>query len=99
MFVPHIPTAVTIVLAGVAGLACGVFGASSTKRKPSVVSTLYGELIDIKVDEQTGLSVITVKDNKGQFCYGMSRLSVSELENLYSGKGYVQIPIIPQTKD
>lgn len=63
-----------------------------------MIDTLYGEVIDITRDEETGLSCITVKNNKGQTETGVSKLTVQELEALYSGKGYIQIPVTPMTK-
>lgn len=89
---------ILLLLVLIAATVCLVFGYMAGKKRSRTIDTLYGEVIDIRTDVVSGLSVITVKDNKNQTCYGMSKMSVHELEILYMGKGYVQIPIIPQTK-
>ena len=58
------------------------------------ISTLYGEVEDIVMDSTNGLSRITVVDTKGKVVYGFSKLSVKELEMLYTGKGNIEIPVL-----
>lgn len=60
------------------------------------VENLYGEVIGIAFDKNSGMSKITVKDNKGKIRHGFSTVSVNQLNTLYSGKGYVQIPVISE---
>lgn len=59
---------------------------------------LYGEVIDVIRDEDTGLSRIIMKNNKGGIIYGLSSCSVEELSTLYIGKGFVQVPLIKERK-
>lgn len=58
------------------------------------MGVISGEVMTIEFCEDTGLSKITVRDTKGKINYGFSKISVKELNMLYAGKGYVQIPII-----
>lgn len=69
------------------------------------MGVLEGEVVDIIRDNEKclmvcpdGCSRITVVDRKGNIRYGYSRLSVKELEMLYLGKGYVQVPVITEKK-
>lgn len=60
------------------------------------MTTMYGEVVGITADEKNGLSRITMKDTKGKIRYGFSNISVQELNMLYFGKGYVQIPVVTE---
>lgn len=60
------------------------------------VENLYGEVIGIAFDKDSGLSKIAVKDSKGKTRYGFSTVSIDQLNTLYAGKGYVQIPVISE---
>lgn len=59
---------------------------------------LCGEVIDVAFDKNTGLSRIEVRDASGTSQFGFSRVPAKQLEMLYAGKGYVQIPIIKDRK-
>lgn len=64
------------------------------KEKAVSIGMLSGEVIDIYEDNDTGLSVIAVRDKDGITQYGFSKLPAKDLEMLYSGKGCVQVPVM-----
>lgn len=59
---------------------------------------LQGIVTDISIDPETGLTKISVKDGKGHIRYGFSTISPADLEHIYMGKGWTQVPIIKQGK-
>lgn len=63
--------------------------------EPCTMGMLSGEVVEIRLDEETGLTRITAKDG-GRLSYGFSSLAPEELEPLYMGKGWVQLPVIRQ---
>lgn len=84
---------IIFILAGIAGIAVIAFIVAKRKKASNSATTIYGEVIDIFKDE-SGLACITVKDHKKNVMTGVSNLSVNELELLYKGKGFVQVPVI-----
>lgn len=61
---------------------------------PHKMCVLYGEVIDITEHKESGMSRIEVRDKNGITQYGFSSVSVKRLEALYSGRGYVQVPVM-----
>lgn len=57
---------------------------------------LCGTVTQIVANNDTGRSKIYVRDTKGKVWYGYSSIPSSQLEHLYMGKGYVQVPILMQ---
>lgn len=92
--------------AAVFGMICGIvkYSKKQDAKLPDIKDTeivnnmenLYGEVIGIAFDKNVGLSKIAVKDVKGKTCYGFSTVPIEQLNALYAGKGYVQIPVISE---
>ena len=61
------------------------------KRTDTIMRLLSGEVIDVYDDEETGLSVIAIRDKDGITQYGFSRLPVKELETLYAEIGRAHV--------
>lgn len=68
-------------------------GKKKKKDKASSMGYIYGEVIDIYENKESGLRRIVVMDSNGNESYGFSELPMETLETLYVGKGYVQIPV------
>lgn len=56
------------------------------------IGILCGEIQDIT--EENGRSRIEVINPKGEEKTGYTHLTIKELESLYVGKGYVEIPVV-----
>lgn len=56
------------------------------------IGLLYGEIQDI--EEKDGLSRVEVINPEGEEKTGYTHLTIKELESLYAGKGYVEIPVV-----
>lgn len=59
---------------------------------------LHGIVTEITLDHETGLTKISVKDSHGRIRYGFSSIPPARLEQVYMGKGWMQVPILRQTE-
>lgn len=88
---------IVIVLACIAALAItAVLTAKRLKKsgRKGPMANLYGEVTNIMIDKETGLTCVTVMGSDGKYSHGLSSLPPDQIAMLYSSKGHVQIPVV-----